>query len=150
MLAVSSSLGSLAHTNSYFMLVVVFVASALTVAIVRPYKRNIHSILDSLLLVAVALFSFLIIKGIIELVFTSSLPSWFFPITTIVLIIPLLITGAWLCYVLIERKHFMFCWKKLKLSHYLPGPTHAAREQDIELPDRLNDPTVCDSDYHSF
>ncbi len=46
----------------------------------------------------------------------------------------------------------MFCWKKLKLSRYLPGPTRAAREQDVnvDLPDRLNGPTVCDSDRRSF
>ncbi len=65
-------------------------------------------------------------------------------------LIPLLITGAWVCYVRIERKHFMFCWKKLKLSRYLPGPTRVAREQDVDLPDELNDPTDCDSDYRSF
>ncbi len=40
----------------------------------------------------------------------------------------------------------MFCWKKLKLSRYLPGPTLATREQDVDLRDGLNGPTVCDSD----
>ncbi len=55
------SMGSLAHTNGYIMLVIVFFASALTVAVVRHYKRNVHSILDSLLLVAVALYRFFLI-----------------------------------------------------------------------------------------
>ncbi len=78
--------------------------------------------------------------GIDELAFTYKVPSWLF---AIIKIVPLLITGAWFCYVWIERKHFMFCWKKHKLSHYLPGPTRAAREQDFELNDSTITNSVC-------
>ncbi len=83
-LAVSSSVGTVARTTSFRVFIPVFVASALVMAIARPYKRNIHSI---------------------------SVPVWLFVMVVFTLLAPLLLLGGFVCwyFLSISRKLKRLC-----------------------------------------
>ncbi len=137
---VSSSVGSVARTTNFRVFVPVFGASALVLAIARPYKRNVHSIMDSLALAVIALNNVLYLSAVNVLLVTLSIPVWLFVMVVFALLAPLLLLGGFVCYA--RKRYFLSISKKLKrLCSSADEPN-----SDMETFETL---TVCDLDYRN-
>ncbi len=139
-LAVSSSVGFAALMRSNAVVVLVFITSALVLAIMRPYKSNVHNIIDSLVLAVNALLSFLAILAVTVLLTSIYSPLWLFVMVVFTLLAPLLLLGGFVCYA--RKSYFLSIWKKLKRLCSSAGELN-----DVNLLESANDLSTYDRDY---
>ncbi len=139
-LAVSSSVGSVARTTSFRVFIPVFIASALVLAIARPYKSNVHSIIDSLVLAVIALNNFFYLSAVSVLLISFTVPVWLLVMVVFTLLAPLLLLGGFVCYA--RKRYFLSISKKLKRV------CSSADEPNSDM-EPLETLTVCDLDYRN-
>ncbi len=142
-LAVSSSVGTAARMISIVVAVLVFITFALVLAIMRPYKSNVHNIIDSLVLAVIALLCFLAILILMVIFALLSFPLWLFVIFCFVFLAPLLLLGGFVCSA--RKSYFLSIWKKLKRLCSSAGELN-----DVNLLESQNDLSTYDRDYRQF